>query len=120
MSDTLSPSSPHLIAILMSASGRFLVCRKCGLRFVFPEGTLYDRIAKQFQSSLCPSPSVSFKYALFQWRYAFLLKWMQVSTAAGRSLAKVNETFCLIGHSVAGTTVPLPPVAESLLVESMT
>ena len=56
MSDNTSTSPAHLIAILMSASGRFLVCRKCGLRFEFPEGAVYDTIAKQFESHPCGSP----------------------------------------------------------------
>jgi PAS domain S-box-containing protein len=48
-----SPPPPHLIAILMSTSGRFVVCRGCHLRFAFPFGAHFDLIAKQFESHLC-------------------------------------------------------------------
>ncbi|HXO34741.1 MAG TPA: PAS domain S-box protein [Candidatus Acidoferrales bacterium] len=48
-----SPPPPHLIAILMSTSGRFVVCRGCHLRFAFPSGAHFDLIAKQFESHLC-------------------------------------------------------------------
>jgi PAS domain S-box-containing protein len=48
-----SPPPPHLIAILMSTSGRFVVCRGCHLRFAFPSGAHFDQIAKQFESHLC-------------------------------------------------------------------
>jgi PAS domain S-box-containing protein len=37
----------------MSASGRFVVCRGCHLRFAFPSGAHFDLIAKQFESYLC-------------------------------------------------------------------
>ncbi|HVR21962.1 MAG TPA: PAS domain S-box protein [Candidatus Polarisedimenticolia bacterium] len=48
-----SPPPPHLIAILMSTSGRFVVCRGCHLRFAFPAEAHFDLIAKQFESHLC-------------------------------------------------------------------
>jgi PAS domain S-box-containing protein len=48
-----SPPPPHLIAILMSTSGRFVVCRGCHLKFAFPSGAHFDLIAKQFESHLC-------------------------------------------------------------------
>jgi hypothetical protein len=48
---------PHRVAILMSAAGRFLVCRNCQLRLKeFPAGTRYDTIAKEFESHACSSP----------------------------------------------------------------
>jgi PAS domain S-box-containing protein len=50
-----SIATPHLISILMSSSGRFLVCRECHLRLEFPFGAHYDIIAKHFESHLCPS-----------------------------------------------------------------
>ena len=50
-STSLAP--PHLIAILMSTSGRFVVCRGCHLRFAFPSGAHFDLIAKQFESHSC-------------------------------------------------------------------
>ena len=55
MSPSIStpPPPPHLIAILMSTSGRFVVCRGCHLRFAFPSGAHFDLIAKQFESHLC-------------------------------------------------------------------
>src|ERR1700675_4216026 len=53
MSPNISTSPPHLIAFLMSASGRFVVCRGCHLRFAFPFGAHFDLIAKQFESHLC-------------------------------------------------------------------
>jgi PAS domain S-box-containing protein len=56
---------PHLIAILMSASGRFLVCRECHLRVGFPAGAHYDIIAKQFESHLCGSQCLSNGAVLF-------------------------------------------------------
>ena len=40
----------------MSASGRFLVCRECHLRFDFPSGAHYATIAKHFESHWCGSP----------------------------------------------------------------
>ena len=51
-----SSSHCHIIAILMSASGRFLTCRHCGLRFDFPAGEHYESIVKQFESHSCSSP----------------------------------------------------------------
>ena len=59
MSPNISTSPPHLIAILMSASGRFVVCRGCHLRFAFPFGAHFDLIAKQFESHLCGFQSLS-------------------------------------------------------------
>ena len=56
MSVSSITSSSHLIAILMSAAGRCLSCRHCGLRFAFPTGSHYESIVKQFESHLCGSP----------------------------------------------------------------
>ncbi len=47
--------SPHRITILMSPTGRFLVCRDCKLSFEFPNGVPYAALAKQFESHLCLS-----------------------------------------------------------------
>jgi len=41
MSMPTSVPRPCRIAILMSASGRFLVCRECHLSLEFPVGALY-------------------------------------------------------------------------------
>jgi PAS domain S-box-containing protein len=60
----ISTSPPHLIAILMSAAGRFLVCRRCHLRFDFPSGAHFDIIAKQFEPTLCGSQCLSNDLAL--------------------------------------------------------
>ena len=54
-SSTLTPPRHH-IAILMAASGRFLVCRECHLSLEFPSGAHYDTIAKQFESRSCNIP----------------------------------------------------------------
>jgi hypothetical protein len=51
--------SSHRIAILMSGAGRFLQCRDCQLNFLFPVGTHYPTIAKQFESHLCRSEPLS-------------------------------------------------------------
>lgn len=59
MSTNICTSPPHLIAILMSAAGRFLVCRGCHLRFDFPSGAHFDVIAKQFEPTLCGSQRLS-------------------------------------------------------------
>lgn len=56
MSASTSMPSPHCIGILMSAAGRFLVCRACQLRLEFPAGAHYDTIAKEFESHCCSSP----------------------------------------------------------------
>jgi PAS domain S-box-containing protein len=64
MSANICTSPPHFIAILMSASGRFLVCRECHSRFAFPFGAHYDIIAKQFESYLCASQCLSNDAAL--------------------------------------------------------
>jgi hypothetical protein len=53
------PPSPHRIGILMSAVGRFLVCRDCQLSYTFPDEETFDAIAKQFESHLCLSPNCS-------------------------------------------------------------
>ena len=59
MSAKISTSPSHLIAILMSALGRFVVCRECHLSFEFLSGTHYDTIAKRFESHLCADPRPS-------------------------------------------------------------
>ena len=53
---SFSPTrSAHRIGILMSQTGRFLECITCRLSFVFPPGSRYETIAKQFESHLCQS-----------------------------------------------------------------
>src|ERR1700685_3081075 len=66
MSPNLSTPPPprHLIAILMSTSGRFVVCRGCHLRFSFSSGAHFDLIAKQFESDLSAFESLSNDTAL--------------------------------------------------------
>ena len=59
MSASISTPLPHHIGILVCATVRFLMCRECGLSFEFPAGKHYDTIAKQFESHLCDSPSLS-------------------------------------------------------------
>ena len=56
MPASVSTLLPHRIAVLMSAAGRFLVCKNCQLSFEFPAGTAYLTIAKQFDSHTCGSP----------------------------------------------------------------
>jgi hypothetical protein len=56
MSAINSTPLPHRIAVLMSAAGRFLVCKNCQLSFEFPAGVHYDTIAKQFESHSCSTP----------------------------------------------------------------
>jgi|GEM_PF-1439922 len=55
----ISTSPSHLIAILMSASGRFVVCRKCHLSIEFLSGAHYETITKQFESHVCVNPHFS-------------------------------------------------------------
>src|SRR3984885_9738861 len=66
MSPSISTPPPPrpLIAILVSTSGRFVVCRGCHLRFAFPSGAHFDLIAKQFESHLCGFESLSNDAAL--------------------------------------------------------
>ena|ERR1700688_676960 len=49
-------SSSHPIGILMSPTGRFVVCIDCRLSVEFPAGAHYDIIARQFESHSCGSP----------------------------------------------------------------
>jgi hypothetical protein len=64
MSAKTSRSQTHLIAISLSAAGRFLVCRECDLRLEFPSGAHYDILAKEFDSRECGCPSPSKDAAL--------------------------------------------------------
>ena len=52
-------SSFHSIAVLMSGSGRFVVCIDCHLSLSFPAGARYDTIAKPFESHSCGVPLLS-------------------------------------------------------------
>jgi hypothetical protein len=49
----VSTCPSHRLGILMSAAGRFLVCRACQLSFEFPFGVPYLTITKQFESQFC-------------------------------------------------------------------
>ena len=49
----VSTRPSHSVSILMSAVGRFLVCRTCQLSFEFPSGETYLTVAKQFESQSC-------------------------------------------------------------------
>jgi PAS domain S-box-containing protein len=48
--------SSHPIGILMSPTGRFVVCIECHLSVEFPAGAHYDIIARRFESHSCRSP----------------------------------------------------------------
>jgi PAS domain S-box-containing protein len=48
--------SSHLIAILMSPTGRFVVCIDCHLSVEFPAGAHYDIVARRFESHSCRFP----------------------------------------------------------------
>lgn len=56
MSASSVSSSSHPIGILMSPTGRFVVCIDCHLSVEFPAGAHYDIIARQFESHSCDSP----------------------------------------------------------------
>jgi hypothetical protein len=56
----VSTRPSHRLGILMSVSGRYLVCSACQLGFEFPFGVPYLTISKQFESQPCgiaPIPS---------------------------------------------------------------
>ena len=56
LSRHLVPLARHIVSgYLMSQTGRFLECIACRLSFVFPPGSRYETIAKQFESHLCQS-----------------------------------------------------------------
>lgn len=57
MSSSSSRPPRHFIGILMSANGRFLMCRDCSLTFEFVAGERFDAIAQKFDSFLCAGPS---------------------------------------------------------------
>jgi hypothetical protein len=56
MSARSVPSSSHPVGVLMSPTGRFVVCIDCHLSVEFPTGAHYDIIARQFESHSCGSP----------------------------------------------------------------
>jgi hypothetical protein len=60
-----SPSS-HRIGILMSPSGRFLVCRDCKSSVQFPDGAQYGAIASQFEFRSCSLPDRRFVIARYE------------------------------------------------------
>jgi len=85
MSSSISTPLPHHIGILVCAKGRFLMCRECELSFEFPAGKHYDTIAKEFESHLCSSPSLSHRDTL-------KVAHSNESTAkVGKYIATVNE-----------------------------
>jgi len=49
----LTPPCSLRIGILLSGSGRSLMCIDCNLRCAFPSGTDYGTIAKQLESQCC-------------------------------------------------------------------
>src|SRR4029077_19329981 len=51
-----SPPPPHRIAVVMSPVGRFLQCSECKLSYIFPVGTEFGTIAKQFELQTCTAP----------------------------------------------------------------
>jgi len=85
MSASISTPLPHHIGIVVCAEGRLLMCTQCELSFEFPDGKHYRTIAKQFESHLCSSPSLSHGDTL---KVAYSNK----STAkVGKHIATVNE-----------------------------
>jgi hypothetical protein len=64
-SSVMSPSS-HRIGILMSSSGRFLVCRDCKSSVQFPDGAQYGAIASQFEFRSCSLPDRRFVIARYE------------------------------------------------------
>jgi hypothetical protein len=53
MSSSVSMPLRHLIGVLMSEKGRFLMCGNCHLTFEFLAGEHFDTIAQKFNSCLC-------------------------------------------------------------------
>jgi PAS domain S-box-containing protein len=59
MPASIGAKSSPCIGIRMCDAGRFVVCIVCRLSVEFPAGAHYDTIARQFESHLCRSPSLS-------------------------------------------------------------
>src|ERR1700735_4094664 len=59
MPASIGAQTSPCIGIRMCAAGRFVACMDCRLSVEFPAGAHYDVIARQFESHVCGSSSLS-------------------------------------------------------------